>query len=610
MCGIIGAIESEGARNTIFQGLARLEYRGYDSAGAAFVDREHIRRVRVAGRVADLVQAAIPSKQGVVGIGHTRWATHGAADKKNAHPLTAGRVAVVHNGVIENHAELRNALLKERRRFSSETDTEVFAHCLDIALLNDADEVKAMRAAVGKLRGSFALAAVMVGREKIICARRGAPLLAAVGPKGVYITSDAQALGKRAEKIALLEDGDIAALSPGKVDFFDSAGKPVSRKWLAAPKNGEEANLDGHAHFMRKEMLEQPAAIAATLDPLLTGGRIVPRFFGPGASASFERIQDATIVGCGTSYHAALCGRRWMEEWAGIPCRTEIASEYRGMPRPRPRSGDLLVAISQSGETADTLGALRDFRAARRGRTLAICNTAQSAMAREAHMFLPTRAGLEVGVAATKTFTAQLAALAATAMAMARARRIYNSAPMSAANEAAAMRDLKSLSDLMRGALDLEEPLRKWAQKIAKARGVIFVARGRLLPLALEGALKFKELSYIFAEGCAAGELKHGTLALVERGTPIVGLAGDDAWLPKTAANLAEAEARGGDLFVVAGKNFQMKGANVLRVPRCPEWLSPFVYAPPMQMLAYHTALELGADIDKPRNLAKSVTVE
>ena len=611
MCGIIGAIEPQGARKTIFQGLARLEYRGYDSSGVAFVDREHIRRVRVAGRVADLVRAAIPSKQGAVGIGHTRWATHGPPDKKNAHPLMVGRAAVAHNGVIENHADLRRALQKDGRRFSSETDTEVFAHLLDMRLSGDnADEVAAMRAAVGRLRGSFALAAVAVGREKIMCARRGAPLLAATGPGGVYITSDAHALGGRADKIAFPKDGDIVILSPGKISFYDESGRPVERKWVNAPDIPDESALSGHAHFMRKEMLEQPAGVAATLEPLLSRGRIVPRFFGTGASAAFERIQDAVIAACGTSYHAGLAGRRWMEERAEIPCRAEIASEYRCMPRPRPRAGDLLVAVSQSGETADTLGALRDFRESGLGRSLAICNTAQSAMAREAHMFLPTRAGIEIGVASTKTFTAQMAALAATALAMARVRRIYNQAPTSDAAERKAMTELGGLPELVRKALGLEDAVRKWARTIAKARGVIFVARGRLLPLALEGALKLKELSYIYAEGCSAGELKHGTLALVERGTPVIGLAGDDPLLPKTAANLAEAAARGAKLFVLAGKGFEMSGANVIRVPDCPEWLSPFVYAPPVQMLAYHTALELKADIDKPRNLAKSVTVE
>ena len=610
MCGIVGAIMPAGARDAIFEGLERLEYRGYDSAGIAFADRERIRRARVAGRVADLRKAAISSKQGAIGIGHTRWATHGGPERKNAHPLTAGRVAVVHNGVIENHAELRRELLEDRRRFSSDTDTEVFAHLLDIRLREGDDEAAAMRRAVAPLRGSFAVAAVASGREKIMCARRGAPLAAAKGREGVFIASDARALGARAEKIAFMEDGDIAILSEGRVAFYDATGRAVSRKWRAAPKNGADATRGGHAHFMRKEMLEQPGAVLATLEPLLSRGRIVPRYFGPGASASFERIQSAVIAGCGTSFHAGLCGRRWMEELAGIPCGAEIASEYRGAPRARPRAGDLLVAVSQSGETADTLGALRDFRAAGRGRTLAICNTAQSAMAREAHMFLPTRAGVEIGVASTKTFTAQLAALAATALAMARSRRIYSRSPTSETAEKAAMGDLDGLPDLLRRALDLEEEARGWARRIAKARGMIFVARGRLLPLALEGALKMKELSYIYAEGCAAGELKHGTLALVERGTPVIGLAGDDEWLPKTSANLAEAEARGGKLYVLAGKNFQMKNANIIRAPSCPEWLSPFAFAPPLQMLAYHTALTLGADIDKPRNLAKSVTVE
>ena len=616
MCGIIGAIESGGdVRPALFAGLARLEYRGYDSAGAVFVRPDGLRRVRVVGRVADLISAAAhagPRFRGRTGIAHTRWATHGEVVLKNAHPLTAGRVSVVHNGVIENHAELRRELERAGRRFLGDTDSEVAAHLLDMRLAAGDDGLTALRRTVARLEGSLAIAAVSGGRHRILCARRGSPLLLGTGSGsggtgsgfgGFYVASDSRALAGRAERVAVLEDGDCAELTAEEAVVADAKGRRVSRKWIAAPRGSDgEVGTGGHRHFMRKEMLEQPGAVAATLEPLLAGDLSAWQF-GRGSGKALD-CGRATVIGCGTSFHAGLAGRRWMEEISGIPTRAEIASEYRYAPRRSSKTTDLLVAVSQSGETADTLAAMRSFRTGR-GATTAVCNTPQSAMAREADFFLPTRAGMEVGVASTKTFTSQMAALAAFSLALARHRKTAG------AGRLRKMRgELSASPEAVRASLKLDATMREWAGRISRKSSALFVARGRLVPLALEGALKLKELSYAHAEGLAAGELKHGPLALVERGTPVVGLAPDGELQGKTAANLAEAAARGADLYVLAGRDFRMRGARIARVEAEAEWLSPLSYAAPLQLLSYHAALARKADVDKPRNLAKSVTVE
>ena len=634
MCGIVGAAGKTPMRRFLLRGLEALEYRGYDSAGLAFADSNSssLRRAAAAGRVAKLRRQSAKT-DGRCGVGHTRWATHGAPTAKNAHPIVAGRAAVVHNGIIENHAALRAQLQAAGRVFHTDTDTEVAAHLLDIALEEGAELAAAMRKTAEKLRGTFALAAVAAGGEEIAVLRRGSPLIVGLGDNAAYVASDAQAMQGAADKVAYLEDGDCGVLSAGRVVIWDSAGKKTERAWRPPPPSVSAASLGEHRHFMQKEIFEQPFSAAAAAGPYVDREQIVLRRFGAGAAQVFRRMKSVLIVACGSSHHAAMVAQSWLHR-LGVPCRAEIASECRYCPPPHAESS-LAVAVSQSGETADTLSA---FRAAKEAgaATLALTNVADSAMARAADFVIPAAAGPEIGVAATKSFTSQLTQLMLLSLAIAKARRC-----LPPEEEKAAARAALQLPNLIQRALLLEDEIREWAREFAAAPGALFVGRRAHYPLALEGALKMKEISYLRAEGCAAGELKHGLLALIDQRTPVVGLAPSDSLLPKIASNLAEVSARGGRLFILAGDSQSadnaesdsnsnskktnapnngddsadnliagLKGAKVLRLRDGGDWVSPMVHAIPLQLLAYHTALIKGTDIDKPRNLAKSVTVE
>ena len=595
MCGIVGAVMHGQARRFLLRGLSALEYRGYDSAGIAFSDARGLRRVAAAGRV-DALRRKLKNAAGNAGIGHTRWATHGAPTEKNAHPVVAGNAAVVHNGIIENHAELRAELSAVGRIFRTETDTETAAHLLDTALLEGDDILTAVRKTAAKLRGAFALAVIAAGRAEIAFARNGSALLAGTGEDGAFVASDARALSG-ASRIAVLEDGDCGVLRADELKITDAKGRTVSRRMRPPPAAVSSAQLGGRRHFMEKEIFEQPRAAAAAVNPFTDGKRILTGRFGRGAAAAFREAKTAVIVACGSSHHAGMAARYWFRA-LGLPCRAEIGSEYRYCPDPEAKDA-LAIAVSQSGETADTLSAARAAKASG-AKLLALVNAPDSALAREADFVMPANSGPEIGVASTKCFTAQLAQLLVLALACGKARGC-----LPPRIESAAAAQLVSLPGALRRALMLENGIKKWARELSAARSVLYIGRGAHYPLALEGALKLKEISYIHAEGCAAGELKHGTLALVDKHTPVVGLAPGGELAAKTAANLSEVAARGGRLFVL-GEG----GQNALPVPDCGEWISPVLYAAPLQLLAYHVALRKGEDIDKPRNLAKSVTVE
>ena len=602
-----------GARRVLLRGLAALEYRGYDSAGMAFIgkDENALHRVAVVGRVGKLKTL---SGDGLVGIGHTRWATHGAPTLHNAHPIIAGQAAVVHNGIIENHASLRDELCAAGRVFQTETDTEVIAHLLDMALADNDNLTDAVRTAAAKLEGAFAVAAVAAGHRTIMFMRRGAPLMLGYGKNGICLASDAQALEGFADRLCYLEDGDCGVLQPPTkphdktaASIVDADGQSVNREWQPFPIGVSVASLGEHRHFMQKEIFEQPLTAAAALSPYLSDNEIKMRRFGKNAAKSFRQPGGVLILACGTSYHAGLAAQHWFHQLS-VPCRVEIASEYRYSADPL-AAKTLTVAVSQSGETADTLSAMRAAKNAG-APVMALVNTPQSTMAREADFVMHLNAGPEIGVASTKCFLSQLVQLLMLSLAVAKARRQLP--PDTEKNAAAALR---GLPHLIRRALQLEGGLQTWAHTFAAAKSALFIGRRAHRALALEGALKLKEISYIHAEGCAAGELKHGTLALVDEHVPVVGLLPNDEVAAKMESNLSEAAARGARLFVLCGGDVRctLPAAQVLRIEEDPAhafWTSPMVFAPPLQLLAYHTALEKGTDIDKPRNLAKSVTVE
>ena len=600
MCGIVGAVVRAGSREFLLRGLSALEYRGYDSAGIAFSDANEIRRIASAGRVAALRELAKDSDCNV-GIGHTRWATHGAPTEQNAHPVVAGNVAIVHNGIIENHSALRAKLESAGRIFRTGTDTEVVAHLLDAALSRGGGLLSAMRKTVAKLEGEFAVAAIAANKSEIVFVRRGAPLMIGIGEDGAYIASDAQALDGVATRIAYLEDGDCGRLwGGGEMQIQNARGAKTERRWHSPPAGTSVAALGEYRHFMQKEIFEQPFVIAAAARPFSDKSEISSQTFGKGAANAFRRAKNIVIAACGTSHHAGMIASYWMRA-LGVPCRAEIASEYRYSPDAQ-AADSLTIAVSQSGETADTLAALRAAKKAG-GATLSFVNAPASAMARESDFVLPTCAGPEIGVASTKCFTAQLAQLLALSAAIAKAKRT-----LSAKQETEILSQLRALPQKIRRALQLEDAIREWARAFSAAKSALYVGRRAHYPLALEGALKLKEVSYLHAEGCAAGELKHGTLALVDDAMPVVGLSPANALAAKTESNLAEIAARGGRLFVLG--DAAPAGANRIPVEDGGEWISPIVFAAPLQLLAYHTALEKGTDIDKPRNLAKSVTVE
>ncbi|MGL6291309.1 MAG: glutamine--fructose-6-phosphate transaminase (isomerizing) [Silanimonas sp.] len=608
MCGIVGAIAGRDVVPVLVDGLKRLEYRGYDSAGVAVLDGE-LKRVRRTGRVAEMESAA--AAEGLtarIGIGHTRWATHGGVTEANAHPhISDGELALVHNGIIENHEEQRERLKALGYVFTSQTDTEVVAHLIRHHLRDGGDLLAATQAAVKELRGAYALAIIAKSDpSRLIAARMGCPLLVGVGEGEAFVASDVSAVVAHTRRVIYLDEGDVAEVKRDSVRVFDAHGATVARPEQLSGVSLASLELGPYRHFMQKEIHEQPRAIADTLEPILETG-FSPALFGPRGPELMDGVTGVQILACGTSHYAGLVARYWIEAIAGVPCAVDIASEYRYRPIV-PNPGNLVVTISQSGETLDTFEALKYAINEGHHRTLSICNVAESALPRMSAMQFLTRAGAEIGVASTKAFTTQLVALFALALVIAKVR-----GRLDAQAEAAHVDALRHLPGSVQHALNLEPQIATWSEKFSPKQHALFLGRGLHFPIALEGALKLKEISYIHAEAYAAGELKHGPLALVDRDMPVVVIAPNDALLEKVKSNIHEVRARGGEMFVFADADSQFgeeEGVHVIRTPRHVGQLSPVVHAIPVQMLAYHTALARGTDVDKPRNLAKSVTVE
>jgi glutamine---fructose-6-phosphate transaminase (isomerizing) len=604
MCGIVGAIARENVVPILIEGIRRLEYRGYDSTGLAVINGSLQRLVSTA-RVADLAAQADATRiAGTTGISHTRWATHGAPTPANAHPhVSNGEIAVVHNGIIENFEPLREALERKGYRFVTQTDTEVIAHLIHDNY--DGDLLEAVRKAVAQFRGAYAIAAITTREpERMVGARAGSPLLVGVSDHDHYLASDASALSSVTQRVVYLEEGDIADVTRESYAIYDASGTRVARPVVTVKTSGDAIELGPYRHFMQKEIFEQPRAIADTLEGV---GGIAPDLFGAAAAEALRDVDAVHLLACGTSYYAGSVGRLWLEEVAGLPAQAEIASEYRyraSVPNPNA----LVVVVSQSGETADTLAALKHATALGHRHTLAICNVATSSMVRQTELQFLTRAGAEIGVASTKAFTTQLVALFLLTLVLAKMR-----GRLAADVEDRWIAGLRHLPAAIQSVLALEPAIIAWAEKFAKKQDALFLGRGLHYPIALEGALKLKEISYIHGEAYPAGELKHGPLALVDSSMPVVAIAPNDALLEKLKSNLQEVRARGGELYVVADADSHIQsseGVHVLRLPEHAGLLSPIVHTIPLQLLAYHTAVLRGTDIDKPRNLAKSVTVE
>jgi glutamine---fructose-6-phosphate transaminase (isomerizing) len=606
MCGIIGILGKQPAAPLLVEGLKRLAYRGYDSAGVATLVNGHIDRRRAEGKIANLEallgRSPLP---GVVGIGHTRWATHGRPSETNAHPHATDRVAIVHNGIIENFQELRDDLIADGAVFETETDSEVVAHLLTHHLQRQRTPEQAMDTAMARLKGAFSLAIVFAGRPDILIgARRGAPLAVGYGEGEMYLGSDALALAPFTQKICYLEEDDWALLKADGAAFFNQ-GKPVQRQAKVTALSGAMVGKGNHRHFMMKEICEQPAVIGETLQSLVNP---LTRQTALGAlPVDLGKLERLSIVACGTAFLAGSVAKYWFEQLARLPVEIDIASEFRYRAAPMARHGATVV-ISQSGETADTLAALR-YAKSQGQKVLAVLNAPESTMARESDHVLPTLAGPEIGVASTKAFTTQLVVLACLALAAARAR-----GEIDAAREAALVQALAELPAQVTECLAGEARIRAVAHELAEASDVLFLGRGATYPIALEGALKLKELSYIHAEGYAAGEMKHGPIALIDETMPVIVVAPSDELFDKTASNLEEAAARGGRVILISDKagiaRLGAKAAYVIEVPQSDPFVAPILYALPVQLLAYHAAVAKGTDVDQPRNLAKSVTVE
>ncbi|MCZ4053642.1 glutamine--fructose-6-phosphate transaminase (isomerizing) [Oxalobacter sp. OxGP1] len=605
MCGIVGAVAKRNVVPVMLEGLKRLEYRGYDSCGIALCTEGHLERSRSTSRVAELEkQVNGRHLSGFLGIAHTRWATHGAPTTDNAHPHFSGeRIALVHNGIIENHAVLRAELEAKGYVFSSQTDTEVIAHLIDS--LYQGDLLKAVQSAVTRLRGAFAIAVICRDEpQRMVGARQGSPLVVGIGENEHFLASDALALAGTTDRIVYLEEGDTVDISLNDCHIYDAQGRPAPREVRVVSVYAGVSELGPYRHFMQKEIFEQPRAISDTLQGL---AGISPELFGDGALPILQQTDSILILACGTSYYAGLTAKYWMESIARIPVEVEIASEYRyrdSVPSPN----RLVVTISQSGETADTLAALRHARDLGMNRSLTICNVATSAMVRECALSYITRAGVEIGVASTKAFTTQLTALFLLSLVIAKIR-----GRLTPEQEAAHMKSLRHLPVAVSAVLALEPQIIAWAEDFSRHNDALFLGRGIHYPIALEGALKLKEISYIHAEAYPAGELKHGPLALVTDKMPVVTIAPNDDLLEKLKSNMQEVRARGGQLYVFADSDTRImsqEGIHVIRMPENYGQLSPILHVIPLQLLAYHTALVRGTDVDKPRNLAKSVTVE
>src|SRR4051812_8241066 len=608
MCGIVGAVAKRNVVPILIEGLKRLEYRGYDSAGIAVVN-DTLQRVRSTGRVAALGQLVDEqSLNGFIGIAHTRWATHGAPSETNAHPHVSGGISVVHNGIIENHEEMRARLRTMGYAFTSETDSEVIAHLIHSIARTGASLFEAVQEAVKELRGAYAIAVIAEeNRERMVVARMGAPLLLGLGENENFAASDTSALLQVTQKVIFLEEGDCAEVTLEGVTIVSSRGEVIQRPLHHSTLSAESVELGTYKHYMQKEIFEQPRAIADTLELAIASKSLPLELFGADAAKILWQVDWVLTLAWGPSSHAGLGGRQWIESLGGLPCHVEIASEYRyrdSVPNPR----QLVVAISQSGETADTLAALEHARELGQPFSLAICNVAESAIVRATALRFLTRAGPEIGVASTKAFTTQLASLLLLAMTLAKQR-----GRLTKEREAQLLADLKALPSILVRVLETEGAVTDWSAQFSLRKHALFLGRGIHYPIAMEGALKLKEISYIHAEAYPAGELKHGPLALVDNSMPVVAIAPHGALLEKLKSNLQEVRARGGQLYVVADEGAHVEaggGPPVVNKPAHPEIVSPIVHAIPLQLLAYHAAVVRGTDVDKPRNLAKSVTVE
>ncbi len=605
MCGIIGIVGTAPVVGRIVESLRRLEYRGYDSAGVAVIDGDQIKRRRAPGKLRNLESLLSESPlKGQIGIGHTRWATHGAPSESNAHPQRAGRAAVVHNGIIENFAELKRELIARGRTFNSETDTEVVAHLIDEGLEKGQGPLEAFKAMLGRISGAYALVALIEGEPGLLLgARRGPPLVVGYGDGEMFLGSDALGVSPFTSRVVYLEDGDHVAIDHHGAHIFDQSGAPVQRPFRTVSASPALVEKGGYRHFMAKEIHEQPDAcqhtLSAYLDPVAATAHAPDGF-------DFTAVARVQIVACGTAYYAGLTAKYLFERLANLPVDVEVASEFRYRD-PAISPGTLALAISQSGETADTLAALKWCKAQGLA-TAALVNAHQSSMAREAGQMWPTHAGPEIGVASTKAFTSQVCALTALAIAAAVQR-----GRIDAAEQSRLVAVLLEAPRLIAEALKVEDAARALAHDLSRARDVLYLGRGAAFPLALEGALKLKEISYIHAEGYAAGELKHGPIALVDEATPVIVIAPSDALFEKTASNMQEVRARGGPVVLITdvrGAVHAPAGASVLLAPECDPLIAPLVYACAIQLLAYHVGVYKGADVDQPRNLAKSVTVE
>lgn len=615
MCGIVGAIAKNNVVPFLLEGLSRLEYRGYDSAGIVVADGT-LQRLRTTGRVSELSKLANTNRtSGLTGIAHTRWATHGAPSERNAHPHFSGdqrKIAVVHNGIIENHETLRQRLQQDGFKFLSDTDTEVIAHLISFYLRKTDDLLNAVCCSLAELQGAYAVAVIEESRQdRIIVARNGAPLLLGIGEDGFYAASDASALVQVTQQVIYLEEGDVAELSSNGYRILNclntAEGCEVTRNVTQSSLTRDAVELGPYSHFMQKEIFEQPVAVANTLEMVLNAQSASPQLFGSEAQTIFAKTQGVLILACGTSYHAGLVAKYWLETIAKLPCNVEIASEYRYRD-PIADSATLVIGISQSGETADTLAALSYAKSLGHQHSLAICNVPESALVRQTNLRFLTRAGPEIGVASTKAFTTQLAVLLLLTVVLAKIR-----GKLSTEKEQEIIAKLRHLPVAMQRTLESEPKIKEWASSFSQKHHALFLGRGVHYPIALEGALKLKEISYIHAEAYAAGELKHGPLALVDSGMPIVAIAPNDMLLEKLKSNLHEVRARGGELYVFADADSRIEeseGVHIIRLLEYGGVLSPIMHTIPLQLLAYHAALQKGTDVDKPRNLAKSVTVE
>ena len=608
MCGIVGAIAKRDVVPVLMEGLQRLEYRGYDSAGIAIRDdNNRLQRIRSVGKVAELQSLLEKAPvQGEQGIAHTRWATHGMPAERNAHPHMSGEtVAIVHNGIIENHAELRDELSLQGYRFTSETDTEVIAHLLASILVTEQDLLAAIQNVTKRMVGAYALAVLSPNdTERMVVTRSGSPLVIGVGDGEKFIASDVFALLPQTQDFIFLEEGDVAEIRCDEVSIFDADGNPVERPIKKSTVTATAADKGPYQHYMLKEIFEQPAVIAETLEGRIHKGRLLEDSFGYEAKALFSRTRNVHIIACGTSYHAGLVARYWLEE-IGIPCNVEVASEYRYRKVVVP-ADTLFVTISQSGETADTLAALRGAKKAGYLGSLVVCNVPESSLVRESDVALMTRAGPEIGVASTKAFTTQLVALRLLTLALARHRG------MTAEEEQVLVDELHALPRQVEVVLELSDEIANMAESFGDKHNALFLGRGTFYPIAMEGALKLKEISYIHAEAYPAGELKHGPLALVDEKMPVVCALPNDPLLDKVLSNLQEVRARGGELFLFSDQAIKIgldKYQNLTLSDIYPT-TAPIVYTIPLQLLSYHVAILKGTDVDQPRNLAKSVTVE